>query len=122
MSQFQNSVVLIAPAALRAAANALAEAMGWGPDNYSVPLSPGGAEPATHYGLHTWATDDFLATVAGAEAGELPPHLGGAGMAPAQVAGLIAQLIISVQGSAEQHFESVLAERGLQRVVSEGEL
>lgn len=44
------SCVAIVPAALRA---------GDGPNNYSVPLSPTGAEPVTHYGLHGWVSGRF---------------------------------------------------------------
>lgn len=44
------SAVMIVPAALRDDANALGEELGWGPGNFSVPLSADGSEPATHYG------------------------------------------------------------------------
>ena len=48
------SVVLIIPASLRDRANELGEAMGWGPNNFSVNLG-------THYGCHAWASEAFVA-------------------------------------------------------------
>jgi len=52
------SCVAIVTAELRDEFNQRAEDVGHGPNNYSVPLSPSGAEPATHYGLHAWIPDD----------------------------------------------------------------
>lgn len=49
------SVVLLIPAAHRVALNAIAEGMGWGPDNMSVSLSNG-----TWYGCHAMAAPGFL--------------------------------------------------------------
>ena len=46
------SALLIIPAPLRAAANAVGEAMRWGPENYTVPLSSDG-ETITHYACRT---------------------------------------------------------------------
>lgn len=71
MTEWTTSAVLIAPAAQRDAANALAAAMGWGPDCYSVPLSASGAAPATHWGLHAWVAEGFAATLAAAARGAL---------------------------------------------------
>lgn len=55
------SAVMIVPAAGLAAANAFGASMGWGEANYTVPLSPSGAEPATHWGCRANVTDGFLA-------------------------------------------------------------
>jgi hypothetical protein len=73
------SCVLIVPLAYHAAANQLAELMGWGPNSYSVPLSADGSEPATHYGLHAWVTPEFEAMIAGTGQGEMPEALVQAG-------------------------------------------
>lgn len=54
------SCAAIVPANLRDAFNERAELAGKGPNNYSVPLSPTGDEPATHYGLHAWIEDDAV--------------------------------------------------------------
>jgi hypothetical protein len=95
------SIVLIITAALRADANALGEAMGWGPDNYSVPLTDGDA--ITHYGLHTWATQAFVDMV---EARALPDDL-------THLAPVLDALIMSVRDASEGHFAGVIAAHGL---------
>lgn len=103
------STVLIIPAALRDAGNQVAEAMGWGTGNYSVPLSPAGSEPATHYGLHAWASEQFKAWVEGTE--PLPE-----GMEAAQP--VIDALIYSFRADLmnAEHFDTVAAANNLQRV------
>jgi hypothetical protein len=58
-----HSTVLIIPAALREPANAVGEAMGWGPNNYSIPLGDG--ESVTHYGLRADADGQFVRWVRG---------------------------------------------------------
>jgi hypothetical protein len=57
------SAVLIVPAADRDAANALGESMGWGPNNYSVPLTPDGTA-ISHYGCRADVTQTFIDMVA----------------------------------------------------------
>jgi hypothetical protein len=52
MPRFLSRVVVIIPAGKRRAVNDALEALGWGPDNFSVPLHPVNASsnaPATHY-------------------------------------------------------------------------
>lgn len=44
------------------AANEALEALGFGPDNFSVPLRTGSVE-ATHAGLHAWNDAEFRAAV-----------------------------------------------------------
>lgn len=52
------SLSLIAAAEHADGINAMLDSLGRGPRCLSVPLSPTGAEPATHYGCHTY--DDEL--------------------------------------------------------------
>ena len=52
------SAVLIVPAAYRDAANDLVEAMGWGPDNYRIPLT-GDGEAISHYAVATPVDQQF---------------------------------------------------------------
>lgn len=106
------SVVLVLSDNLRQQGNELAEAMGYGPDNYSVPLSATGQEPATHYGLHTWASQAFVDILA---ADEMPAHL-------SQFAAVKAGVLASVRASSDGHFADVLAANNLQTVAPvEGE-
>ncbi|WRH62048.1 MAG: hypothetical protein RSE12_17000 [Fuscovulum sp.] len=100
------SAVLIAPGSARAAANALAAKMGWGTENYSVPLSPTGATPATHWGCRADVSDSFVALL------ENPP---------AEAVAVIAVLTIDLRegGDPRGHFLEVIASLGLQFVQSE---
>ncbi len=66
------SAVMIVPDAGLVAANAFGEAMGWGPGNYSVPLSPTGAEPATHWGCRATVYQTFLDLLANPTEEALP--------------------------------------------------
>lgn len=104
------SVVLITPAALHAKANALAEAMGYGPNNYSIQLSANGAGPASHWGLHVWAGQAFVDQLA---SGELPE---GVDYPQADFDTVMAGLISSVRGDYEGHFAEVIAANNLQVV------
>lgn len=54
------SAVLIVSDAAKAAGNALGESMGWGPNNYSVALSPTGTLPATHWGCRVEVSQGFF--------------------------------------------------------------
>lgn len=109
MTSELKSAVLILPSALRDAGNAVAEAMGWGPDNYSIPLSPTAKTPATHYGLRSWVDDRFEGWVTGRE--PLPQ-----GMEAAQP--VIDALIYSFRPDGEHigHFADVLAANGLAQI------
>jgi hypothetical protein len=95
------SVVLLVPAALRDSANELGELMGWGPNNYSVPLVSG--DVVTHYGLHTWAEQSFVEMVEGKA---LPAGL-------ESFEPVVDALIMSVREISDGHFFDVIAEHGL---------
>lgn len=98
------STVLIIPAAMQAAGNAVAEAEGWGSNSYSVALFTG--DTITHYGLHTYSGAQFEARVKGQE--PLPD-----GMKSAQP--VIDALIYSFRDDIAdaEHFARVLDEHGL---------
>lgn len=125
MTDMTTSAVLIAPAALLGEANRLAEAMGWnepGCPAYTVPLSPTGAPPPTHWGLRTWASDSFAGIIAAARRGELPDSIAGA-FAPERVAALVSALIIDIRTDETDpagHWAAVLEAHGLM-MVTEGE-
>jgi hypothetical protein len=110
------STVLIIPAALQTEANTLGEAMGWGPNNYSVPLSADGSEPATHFGLHAWVEQTFVDLLGGVAQGQIPPV---EGLTPAQVVEVVSALIVSIRPDSGGHWVEVLADNSLQRVVVE---
>jgi len=70
------NIVLLVPDSLREKANDLGEAMGWGPNNYSIALSADGSEPATHWSLNlAQAGPDFLEMLEMAGQGQMPEGL-----------------------------------------------
>lgn len=107
------SFVLIIPAALADTANALGEAMGWGPGSYSVPLSANGLAPASHYGLHTWAEQSFADMLEAAGTGTIPPELAAAGYPAQDFAAVLAGLIVSVRDDSVGHWQDAIAGVGL---------
>lgn len=94
------SAVMIAPATDLDAANALGEGMGWGPDNFTVPLSASGAEPATHWGCRADVSEGFVALL------ESPP---------AEALPVLAMVHIDIRSTADPagHFREVIAGLGL---------
>ena len=110
------SCVLILPDDQLATGNAVGEAMGWGPASYSVALSADGAEPSTHMGLHTWATEEFQQMIA---TGYYPPEVADAGITKADYDAMLAVLISSFWTDYENHFSTVCAENGLKIVEAE---
>lgn len=110
------SATLIIPSALRAKASALGEAMGWGPDNYSVALSATGQEPASHYGCHAWASDDFPAMIANAATDGLPSEVYPA----ADLSEVLAALNVTIERSDKPGFRAAITTQGLRMV--EGKL
>jgi len=108
------SAVLIIPAALRDKADRLGELMGWGPGNYSVPLSSDGTS-VTHYGCRADVTTGFLDMIAGAQAGHLPSI----DMPPGDIVAVLSALVADFAepgqyASAREHFEAVCVARGLE--------
>ena len=113
--------ILIAPTAFRDAGNALGDALGHGPDTYSVPLYPASIEAfePTHYGACSPVSDDFVALVHGAEQGVIPFELETLGYSGTEVQALINQLLIDFSNINEEpiiHFERVLGLAGLSRM------
>jgi hypothetical protein len=107
------SIVMIAPAATKDGANAIAEALGHGPNNFSATLSADG-QTITHYGCWTQAQQSFVDLLAGMGQGEFPPI---EGANPRVIEAILASLIIDIQDGADgaSHFNSVLDANGLAR-------
>lgn len=107
---FDYSVVMWTTAALRDNTNLLGAALGWGSENFIVPLSSNGQLPATHYGMHTMARQDFLDTLSAAQGGTLPVV---DALTPGQVAEVVASLVYSVKPIGEmrpvEHFETTVS-------------
>ncbi len=60
------SAVLILPVELKSQGNAVGEAMGWGPESYTIPLSTNGID-ITHYGLRADVSDQFIRWITGVD-------------------------------------------------------
>ena len=103
------SAVLILPAAYRDAGNAFGVAQGWGEDNFSVPLSATGLEPATHYGCRADVTEGFLAMMADPPVEALP---------------LLSVMVSSFEDNVQpyDHWVATLELNGLQRVTQNEEV
>lgn len=116
MSDWPYSVVLLIPAAVQAQADTLAAGLGHGPDNFSVPLSANGAEPATWYGCRAQTQQSFIDMLTAAEGGTLPVING---MTPQEVGAVLVQLQADVSTSEDgyTHFQRVIGEKNLKRVM-----
>ena len=110
---YTQSVVMVVTAAQRETVIELGRALGW-EAGFSAALSADGQEPATHYGLHAWARPEFVALVQS-------PGLSAEGWTAEQIATARGGLTVSAQDNAVplEHFESVLAAEGLQRLGDE---
>lgn len=65
------SAVLILPAELKTQGNATGDAMGYGPESYTIPLSDNGAD-ITHWGLRADADAQFIRWITGVDPLPLP--------------------------------------------------
>lgn len=119
MSGFPYSASLAVPNALRTDGNRLAVAMGWDTapgSTFSAPLSATGNTPATYWACHTWAGDEFVATLDAAQGGSVPAlPWSDFGLTESRVTDVLAALLSHVQTGAVG-FETFLTANGLQRV------
>ena len=115
MNDWPYSVVLLIPAAVQAQADQVAAGLGHGPDNFSVPLSSDGSEPATWFGCRSQAQQSFIDMLTAAGEGELPTI---EGMTPQEVGAVLVQMQADVSTSEDgyTHFERVIGEKNLVRV------
>jgi hypothetical protein len=107
------SIVMIAPAATKDGANAIAEALGHGPNNFSATLSADG-QTVTHYGCRTQAQQSFVDLLAGMGQGQFPPI---EGADPQIIGAILGSLIIDISENEDgfSHFNRVIEANGLTR-------
>ncbi|MCQ8184060.1 hypothetical protein [Parvularcula maris] len=101
---YNHSIVLIVAAEDRPMAEEAGRSLGYTDHEYTVALSPDGAEPATHYALHSWARQDFADLLTGRR--DAGPDF----------TAVLAHLTVSVRASAAGHFQEALEAKGLQRI------
>lgn len=105
------SLAMLIPAALLTEANALGDALGYGPENFTIPCGDG--ETVTHYAGYLANADAFVAVLEAAAQGNLPD-----GIVPEQVASVLAALITDATESDDTygHMTAVLEGLSLQRM------
>jgi hypothetical protein len=110
------SLVVIAPAAVWPSVKAMNSALGYAAGD-GVELSSDGSAPATHLGLHTWATDAFIAIATGQVTLTIE------GYTAQDIANLLAAITVSVEPSVGEqilkrkaHFDYVASSLGLQTI------
>lgn len=91
------STVLITPAALKSVADVVGSAMGWGPENYTLPLSDDGGDTLTHYACRTDVTEGFIEMLAN------PPEIPGVALV---LSSLIVDLSETLWG--KEHLDAAL--------------
>jgi len=113
------SLVCIVSAGNKTFADSAAAAFGYGPGNFSVPLSSTGLFPPTHWCLHTWGSENFIAMLDAAQAGQLSPL-------PAGIDAVALQTLLSnmtrsvrpVDANPRWHCDDVLAAQGLKQATA----
>ena len=107
------SIVMISPAATRDGANAIADALGHGSNNFSAQLSSDG-QTVTYYGSRTQAQQSFVDLLTGMGQGEMPPI---EGADPQVIGAILGSLIIDISESEDgySHFNRIIEANGLTR-------
>jgi hypothetical protein len=131
MSVHDHTTLMICPAADLAQITAIGVEMGHSDREFSIPLSPTGAEPATHYACCPATTRGYALMLTEWQALPEEPE-DGVNYAPLPadtLAWLRSTLTISINppldpegthyASPLEQFEAVIGEMGLQRVVAE---
>jgi len=111
------SLVGIIPAALKDDANLLSQILQFGPNSYSVGLSPAGEEPFTHFGFHATSGQTTYDMLSGVTPLPLVPWEK-YGLSEARVIEVRDALTVSVKPMSEwgaPHFDAVAASLGLVR-------
>lgn len=104
---YQHSVVLVVADGDRVEAEAFGAMLGHSGQEYRVPLSADGAEPASHFGLHTYASNAFIAVLNGSAPG----------LDPADHARLQSIVSSSIRTESAGHFSDAVLDMGLQRII-----
>jgi hypothetical protein len=117
------SMVLIIEAESRDAADGYAVAFGItdpGVHSFETKLSPTGEAPATHYALHSWASDECRNNLTAAAAGTLSPLPEGVEQEALQ--SLVSSMVrdeADLSVKSWEHFAAVITANGLVRIPDE---
>jgi hypothetical protein len=117
MSEYIYSVVMVVPVNFKDNANFTGISLGWGPNNFTVPLSGDGIEPITHYGLHSAGQQGLVDMLTDVGNGVYPVV---EGLTEQEVVNTIASLTISIepvdQRTPAEHFNNVISNLGLTKI------
>lgn len=105
------SCVLIIPASLVDSANHLFESIGWGPNNFSVPLTTD--VEITHYGLHTWVNKEFVNLL---DTNSISREMQDLDINETELYDVMSSLISSTRADGKNHFQEILLAEGLSQV------
>ncbi|GGY51557.1 hypothetical protein [Parvularcula lutaonensis] len=106
--KYAKSLVAIAASADLPKINQLSRRFRHTEVDFSVPLSPDGSLPITHYGLHAWVTDPCTNRLARGQP---------SGMTVGATRAARKNLTFSLRDSADNHFDGVIGQARLVRVV-----
>lgn len=103
--------MLLCLAADQQDSNVIGEALGYGPDTFSLPAGPEGGE-ITHYFNHSFAAQEFVDMVEALGQGTPPEGL------PVELLPALSRMVISIRdgGDSAQHVADVLAANNLVRL------
>ena len=105
------SIVLLCQAADQADSNVIGEALGYGPDTFSLPAGVEGG-PVSHYFNHSFAPDEFIEKVTAMGQGQPPEGM------PQELLPALNRMVISIRdgGDPLDHVSDVLSDYGLMRL------
>lgn len=109
MSDWRYSIVLVCQAADQADSNMIAEALGYGPDTFSLPAGPEGATEPTHYLNHSFGAQAFVDMVGALYGGSPPEGL------PLELLPALSRMVIGVTdgGDPQAHVTAALTALGI---------
>lgn len=112
MNEWNYSIVLLCQAADQVDSNTIAEALGYGPNTFSLPAGPEGATEPTHYYNHSYGSQVFVDMVIALGEGTPPEGL------PVELLPALSQMVIDIAdgGDPGQHTNDALAANNLVRL------
>lgn len=113
---YEYSAVCVVSVADREIGNQLAEGLGHGPGNYSVPLSSDGLNPPSHYGCRAQVNEVFVQIVQSATGGEFPEI---EGMTSLEIYTAFVAMSIDIQMNVDPytHFVEYITSLGLMMIL-----
>jgi len=126
MMTFTISLSAYIPVAKRDDANTMLEALGYGPNNFSIELAPEGVPAITHYGFHAVDNGRVVDALAGNQALPEGAVWTDYGLTDGKVSSIISAIETHPRGvgsgSAVSHFDAGAQANGVRRMIVEEEV